>query len=66
MPLLLTVSSGSWAGRWWGVPMLLWQRLLSISLGRHMLLRRRLLRSVLLLGWRLLLSVLGRLLLLGG
>ena len=65
MPLLLTVSSGSWASCWGGVPMLLRRRRLRISLGRRMLLGRLLLLSILLLGWWLLLSVLGQLRLLG-
>ena len=65
MPLLLTVSSGSWAGSRWVVRLLLLLRLLSISRGWHMLLGWRLMLSILLLGQRLLLSVLVHLLLLG-
>lgn len=58
MLLLSTARSQSWAGSWWG------ELLLSVTLGRHMLLGQLLL-SVQLLGRRLTLSIRGQLLLLG-
>ena len=57
MPLLQTVSSGSWAGSWLSVPLLLLLRLLSIAQGWHVLLGWRLMLSVLLLGQWLLFSI---------